>query len=693
MLRVIVRVKIFVFVVEQSFVNGKCKKSRPSLPCICMAVLALSVCERAVADVESQPSYYLDEIVVTGTRSSRTQSDTPVRTEVVTARELEKTHARNLSEALENVAGLQLQNIHGKSGKEVWLQGVGADRVLVLVNGLPLTATTGSSVDVSQLALLDVQRVEVVKGAGSAQYGSAAIGGVVNVVTRDVEKGFKGEVSLDGGSYGDQNPSDNPADLGRYSARANVDMGSKQLRLRLSGSHQHSDGIDPQPATWERPGDEYDRNQFNARVLWLAEEDQRLFTELGYFDEASGSRFLNSKGSSVLKQGKEESVERWRGVLGGEHALGDKQTVFWSLLREKLEDDTYKYSAFGTFDQRNASQVLSHASAHSEIAVGDYHLLMVGADFHHESLDQTIDGRPELSGGEQSRNSKELWLQDTWMPTQRWEWVAGLRGQQDSDFGDHYAPKINTRYEITPNSTASQYLRMSWGAGYRVPNLKERHYRFDHSQLGYVVEGNADLSPEISQNLQLGWGVNYQSQGWLEINAYQNLIDDLIQTEFDSIATDNRGDGVDVYRYANVDKARIRGVETTAGWQFTPGWELSAGYTYTDAEDRGTGRFLPNRPRHQARLGLDGLAGIPGFSWSVRLRNQSSEYVDAGEAKKSPGYATMDLKLNQQLGDSLRAFAGIDNLTDKQRNFDNSDDFGPVAGRFVYIGATLSFGQ
>lgn len=658
-----------------------------------MTVLALGICGQAAADTGSSSTYYLDEIVITGTRSSRTLGDTPVRTEVVTSRELKKNHARNVAEALENVAGLQLRDIHGKSGKEVWLQGVGADRVLVLVNGLPLTATTGSSVDVSQLALLDVERIEVVKGAGSAQYGSAAIGGVVNVITRDIKPGFSGEVTVDGGSYGSQNPSGDSVDLGRYGTRANLDAGSEQLRLRLSGSHQYSEGIDPKPATWERPGNEYERNQFNSRLLWLPGADQRLFAELGFFDEASGSRFLNAKAGTVLKQGKEESVERWRALLGGEHGLSEKQTVHWSVLREDLTDNTYKYSTFGRFDHRDANQVLSQASVHSEISAGDYHLLMVGMDFRHEALEQTVDGKAELVGGKRSRNSKSLWLQDTWMPTQRWEWVAGLRGQRDSDFGDHYAPKLNTRYELTPNSDANHYLRASWSGGYRVPNLKERHFLFDHSELGYVVKGNPDLSPETSQNLQFGWGVNYENAGWLEINAFQNLIEDLIQTEFDAVATADRGDGVDVHRYSNVDNARTRGVETTAGWQLAPGWELSAGYTYTEAEDRATGLDLPNRPRHQARLGLDGRAGIPGLSWSVRARNQSAEYVDADEAMKSSGYTTLDLKLNQQFGDNLRVFAGIDNLTDKQREFDNADDLGPVAGRFVYMGVTMGFGK
>ena len=118
-----------------------------------------------------------DTVVVTGTRTERLLRESPVYTEVITSEQIEKRHARDLKEALQYLPGIQLREIHGKSGYEVWIQGLNADRVLVLIDGLPVSPTTGSSVDVTQLSLLDVARVEVVKGATSAQYGSAAMGG------------------------------------------------------------------------------------------------------------------------------------------------------------------------------------------------------------------------------------------------------------------------------------------------------------------------------------------------------------------------------------------------------------------------------------------------------------------------------------------------------------------------------------
>src|SRR5690606_23582549 len=172
----------------------------------------------------------LDQVVISATRTERAVVDAPVRVEVVTAAELARTHARTLKEALENVVGLQLREIHGKSGYEAALQGLGGDQVLVLVDGLPISASTGSTVDVTQLALAEVERIEVIKGATSAQYGSAAMGGVINVITRPLAAGWRADVVLDGGSYGEQNPSAQVVEAARRHGRVTAEGGSQHWR-------------------------------------------------------------------------------------------------------------------------------------------------------------------------------------------------------------------------------------------------------------------------------------------------------------------------------------------------------------------------------------------------------------------------------------------------------------------------------
>lgn len=639
-------------------------------------------------------STYLDELVVTGTRSERTVLDTPVRTEVVTAEELKRTHARSLKEALENVSGIQLRQIHGKPGYEVWMQGIDADRVLVLVDGLPVTATTGSAVDLSQMSVLDIERIEVVKGAVSAQYGSSGMGGVVNVITRKTRPGVRGSITADAGTYGDQNPSAENWDAARYSGRASVEAGSEHWGIRLSGSSQHSDGVDPQPETWARPGDEYDRNDASVRLQWHPDAANRVALTGSVFDESSESRYSSQVASNSVSQMKTEEVQRWRTQLSGEHDLNAGTRGGWALLHESLSDDTEKRTVNGRFDSRSADITLSQASANVQTSVGQNHLLQAGVDIRRETLEQFKDGVSELSANDDfSREGYEIWLQDAWMLTDNIELVPGLRAQRDSDFGNHYAPKVNARWELGSLAGLDQVIRAGVGSGYRVPNLKERHFRFDHSSQGYIVQGNPALEPESSISYQLGWAGYYDKLAWVEVHGFYNDIKDLIQTGKDQQATDLRGDGIQVFRYANLDKARTYGVEAGAGWQPANNWSLSAGYTWTQTEDRNTGDDLNRRPEHQAQLSVDGPLGIANFAWSLRLRHQSSEFVDAATGSKSPAYTTADLKLNYQVVPKLRLFAGVDNLADVQRDFADQDDFRPVAGRFLYTGLTLTLGD
>ncbi|MFW5825866.1 MAG: TonB-dependent receptor plug domain-containing protein [Marinobacter sp.] len=632
----------------------------------------------------SAQTTYLDELVVTGTREERTVLESPVRTEVVTAEEIRKTHARDLREALRNVPGVQLKEIHGKSGFEVWLQGLEADQTLVLIDGMPMIATTGSSVDVSQLSVQQIERIEVVKGAVSAQYGSAGMGGVINVITRPIADGWKTRFGGDAGSYGADNPSGEQAEPSRFSGNAMAEAGDGVWGLRVAANARHSDGIDPEPETWQRPGNEIDRTDLSGRLEWKPADAHRLVLEGQAFREDAEARFM----STGSRHGKDEEVRRWRAALSGSHRGDQGLQGGWLLVHENLANDTWKYTASASYDDRKADMTLSQASGHIGLPVAETHRVQAGIDLRRETLDQTKDGGPELDGGDKSRESTELWLQDTWMPTEALEIVPGVRAQRDSDFGYHTAPKINARLDLADGKGWDGFVRAGVGAGYRVPNLKERHFRFDHSQLGYVVVGNTGLEPEQSVSYQLGLGAHYQKRVWGEANAFFNGIDDLIQTRLDPSA----GGNVATYRYSNVDEARTWGLESTAGWNIADGWSVTAGYTWTNSEDRATGRDLNRRPEHQANLGLDGQTGLRGLSWTLRVRHQSAEFADAGLGLESPGYTTADLKLNYLPVDWLTLYGGVDNLGDVQRDFDNADeDLRPVEGRFAYLGFSMAF--
>ena len=319
---------------------------------------------------------------------------------------------------------------------------------------------------------------------------------------------------------------------------------------------------------------------------------------------------------------------------------------------------------------------------------------MLGLDYTPETLEQKNDDACELQFEDSEecraeRDGYELFVQDDWFIADDWELLLGARQQQDSDFGEHYSPKLNLRHQLVQNPDQDIFLRLGWGNGYRVPNLKERYYIFDHSQLGYKVIGNPDLQPEESSSWQAGIGFQWCRNLTLDINVYHNRLTDLIQTEFDYFS-----ENIAYFRYLNVESASTQGIETTLTWDAGDTIALNGGYTYLDSENETTGTELTRRPNHQAVAGIDWKLPRPALTTSLRLRGQSDELIDSDSELRSPGWAVWDLKFNYGFDESIRLFGGLDNLFNRQRDFTKPGlDFGPLAGRYLYLGFQLTWEQ
>ncbi|MDX3905947.1 MAG: TonB-dependent receptor [Pigmentiphaga sp.] len=672
----------------------------PSAPRVRWAVCAaLSAPVLAAGAASAEEAHSLAPIVVTGTRTEKSLDDTPIRTEIVTREEIDRTHARTLTQALENIPGLQLREIHGKSGYELSLQGLSSDQVLVLIDGLPISASTGSTVDLSQYLLTDVDHIEVVKGATSAQHGSAAMGGVINVITRPAQPGLSGRATLDAGSYGDQNSKGGSWRPANRHGQFFLQGGNEQLRGRIAADVLDDDGFGINPDAWSRQGDEIRRQQYSARVDWLPSARQRYFVDGSIYREDDTQRYTTFVPPNLLPQRKTEIIERDRITGGGQWSLANGTRLQLKGVGERYDSTSQAYSNEFPTTRRNAKQDMGHLTAQVDLPAWRGQLWQFGADYHYEKLSQDNNGVSEfVRSGAVDRSSKEVFVQNDIIFNDTWELLLGARYQDDSDFGGHFAPKASLRGTLLRTRDWTGVLRASAGQGYRVPNLKERYYLFDHSALGYMVLGNPDLKPESSNSLQLGGTLTFREDVTLEVNAFLNRVKDLIQTDMNNVSII---DGVTAYTYRNIARARTRGIETGVRWQATPALSLTAGYTFTDAKNLDTGSELTRRPRHIGRLGMDWRA-LPDTTISVRTRMQSSELVSsddvaqsgggASSGGRSPGWTTMDLVVNQKVGRQLTLFAGVNNLFDRQRDFSNSTDFGPLRGRFIYVGARYAFG-
>ena len=668
------------------------KNQLDSYLCLSLLFVSATVLSTEALAADSNDVFQLGEIVVTtSTKTAKKLLDVPVRTEVVSKQELEKTHARDAAEALKNVPGLMLKRIHGKSGQEVWLQGLDADRVLVLIDGKPVSASTGSSVDLSQISIGDVDHIEIVKGASSALYGSEAMGGVVNIITTKNNKPFSYSLVLDAGTYGDQNAGDEPNDK---HGKLNLAVKRNQWTANFSADIRDKQGTDLDKSTWSYEGDSGHKANVAIEIGYTATSGANFTIKPTLYQEDLDRNFSSfSPGIGEIKKIKREQVDRKNITLSYTKPLanGDKLSAWY--MHEQFEDTTAQDVVSTAFNdqQRKGTSSFDKAEVQWDKAIGEKHLFTVGLVGQNSSLQQTqtkISGiQTEIIdeiGGKQNRSNLELYIQDDIFLTDQWEILPGIRYQNDSDFGSHVAPKISAMFAPEWSDNIDTKLRFSIGKGYRVPTLKDRHYVFDHSALGYMVIGNPDLQPELSTSYSASIELSKKDNFRTEVSVFRNDITDLISTDL------NQQDStpeLNIYEYTNVGRAQTQGLDLTTTHKLSPKFSVTGSYSYLDATDVETKKKLTQRPEHQVKLQLN--YQLPVFNADVSLYGnyQSEEYVDSDNSISSPEYSTFDLKFNKSLRKGTKLFFGIDNILDEHRDTPvTGQDFRPENGRFIYTG-------
>lgn len=243
-----------------------------------------------VADTESidVPNLVptLDTVVITGTRTERFLEEVPVRTQVITAADIDRLQARDLADALRSVPGVYLREIIGKQGVEVSMQGFDGDRVLVLIDGVPAPMSTNSTVDITQITVADVERIEIVRGATSALYGSSAIGGVINVITRRAQQSSY-RFQAEAGVYTDTDRGEGRVPHGGL-LLARGDWVGDRLVAGISADLRRDDGFSLDPERFAQAVQSATRENLSARIEWSPRTRTTLSLRPTWFKEEIG---------------------------------------------------------------------------------------------------------------------------------------------------------------------------------------------------------------------------------------------------------------------------------------------------------------------------------------------------------------------------------------------------------------------
>ncbi len=640
--------------------------------------------------------------IVSASRQEELRETLNTNVSVLSRRLMEESGSQTVAELLREVPGVVSRRgseTAGAAGEQI--QGIDSRQVLVLLDGQPLLGGRGIKRGVVNLDRQSVDRleqVEVVKGASSALYGSDAIGGVINLISRDATAPLDTTGELSGGSFGEVN------------ASAGVGFKRAALSGLFMAEHHQNDGFDLTPTTFDTTGAPFDRADFMARARLKTGDQLSLSARVtGYDNHTEG---------------------RSNGELGPQDDRIDESTVNLNLSADWLPRANTAVQArayVARFDESSEATLAPPASTPLAPGALDERLLKVDGSFSQiiGSAQQLQGGaeywRDEYSGINRLRNDSgedasigTLWLQHRLTIGGRVTTTLGLRTDHHSEFGNAVSPKLAANARLGGGAS----VRASYGRGFRAPDIGQLYYRFLNPSSIYQVIGNVNLQPEYANSLQIGG--EYATPGRrarFGVNLFRNDVRDLIESVSLGFAATPAQvteimtrEGLDMsfrpvagrllLTYKNINDAVTEGVELDGEFAITPALGVAGAYTYLDARDDVTDLRLTGRSQHQgmvratwrqARIGFAAnLRGTFASDWVAARATVNGQPADTS----APGYAIWDAYASQRIVRGLTAFVAVDNLADNQDpNLGKLSDTGtPLAIYRPDVGRTARFG-
>ena len=612
-----------------------------------------------------------EEVVVTGTRTETSREESTVTTLVISRSDIEESGATTVADVLQAQPGVVLERSY--AGTSVRLQGLNPDHTLVLVDGQRVSGRMAGQIDMSRYPVDWIERIEIVKGPTSVLYGSDAMGGVVNLITRKADGPFSSDLYS---SYGSLNAVD-------LSASVATETGSTGIRAH--GGYHTVDSFDRNEGSLTTDGPS--RTSMSAGAISTVSLTPNWNLTPRIFYRQQDSQGISETGSGAIFD-QRNLTEEVQGALAtsGSFTGTDRLQVtgFTTWFRDQYSSNQRNSSALDSY--QDTTELSVQGAIQYDRLFGDNHRATLGVDTLAESMESD-----RLSTGEGERTRVGVFAQDEWTVTegQRFTLLPGGRFDADSQFGTHATPSIALRYDPVPTIA----IRGGYGWGYRAPVFKELLMRFENTSANYVVEGNKELKPEQSRNAQLGIDWIATKTLWLSISAYRNDVVDLIG--FGTLAASEDGSPTR-YGYINVAEAVTQGGEINVEARLWSGLDVAAGYALNDTLDVANDRPLEGRSLHRVTGQLRQAIDATGTTATARLSwNGPKAYFvdidddDVEERVESDATTLLDLRLFQDIVSSragLRLFIGTDNLL----NTGDSEYF-PLPPRTFFAGLTGRF--
>ena len=656
----------------------------------------------------------LQEVVVTGTGTQHLLKDAPVQTEVISHRQLQQYAGKSIEDILSGLTA-SFEFSENDMSSRLQMNGLGNSYVLILIDGRRLHGDNGGENDLSLIDPHNIEKIEIVKGASSALYGSDAIAGVINIITKKHrEQGIMLENTSRFGSYGDIRQHDGIAlNFGRLSSYTNFQL-------------QHSDGW--QNTSEEAPSQtEYhitdSRNMtVNRHTNWQIAERltyqltpglelyadgsiywKRIYRPCGHHPGVDVKTWdLQYDNASLSAAGKWKPNDTDIITLDADW----KRHAYNYVYTDTTLTDGYVNGRFTNYfpyfpDDKalQSDQRLTNISLKGVFDLPYEQRLSAGFDYRYDWLKAPM----RVAGGKATDNTEAIYLQDELSLLDPLHLTAGLRLTRNEGFGFRLTPKLSAMLKLGDGLR----LRATWSQGFKTPTPKELYYQYIKNMNGvYLYLGNTDLKAQHSN--YFGVSAEY-SVGHLTVTVapYYNKVNDMItlvtiptkQAPGDLIS---KYDPIRVRQYQNMEDAKTYGVDVTVRYQ-TKSFTAGGSYSYLDTEanqyDSENDVILP--------VTIDGMAHhkasvyatwnhqfSKGYQLGIGLYGRMSSkryYQIDGDGK---GYQLWRISTNHQIGKLWRIDAGVDNIFNFVDRTPHGLHLGTTSpGRTVYASLTVRFNQ
>lgn len=585
----------------------------------------------------------LGEIIVTATKIEETLEETTSSVIVVKGEDIKKMNVQFVPDILRKIPELNLvQNGGNGEVAGVLLRGGDSTHTLVLIDGVKVNSTTVGSFDFSGITVDDIERIEIVEGPQSTIYGSEAMAGVINIITKKGKGKPRADASFEAGSFG------------TYKPAFTFSGGDEKVDYRMTTAYYHTGGISAAKGGAEK--DAYNNASISGKFGFRPSEKFELEVSGKYYYDSAD---LDSFGADALNY-----VQH-----GNHHMLSGRAKVYllnnWEqVLTASNAGDSLRFrDPVVSYNNADIISAINAVEWQHNLYLSKIYTVTAGAEYRKEkgenkgSFDRSVNNRALYINNKLLLLSGDVTLN------------AGLRYDDHETFGGKTTYRVGAIYNVKP---VALRVRASYGTGFRAPTLNELFYSD-----AWGSSGNPNLKPERSSSWEIGVEKDIlKDRATVSVTYFDQMYKDLIQWVEVAPWT---------YSPMNVAEAEVRGVEANAKLKLTDSMNIKAGYTHLDTQNKTSGLKLERRPGDKFNLAM-------GFSHKDLSLTADFIYVggrfdDASNTRKLAPYNLVNLSGSYVVTKNLSIFARADNVFNK--DYEEASGYG-TPGFSMYGGIKIS---